>query len=105
MYSRCSRYFKVPPTDRESDSTLEELLSGNTLAHQSSLPRWMLFVPVIFTSSFLILPVPQGAHWLIRMQVHTQASLSASTTVLSFVGTARAAAPCPLLLTAYMGTV
>ena len=29
------------------------------------------------------------------MQVHTQASLSASTTVLSFVGTARTVAPCP----------
>ena len=37
--------------------------------------------------------VPQGA----RMQVHTQAVLSASTTVLSFVGTARPVAPCPLL--------
>ena len=31
------------------------------------------------------------------MQVHTQASLSASTTVRSFVGTARTVAPCPLL--------
>ena len=29
-------------------------------------------------------------------QVHTQASLSAATTALSFVGTARTVAPCPL---------
>ena len=46
----------------------------------------------------MVTPVPQGAHWLIRMQVHTQAFLSASTTVLSFVGTARTVAPCPLLI-------
>ena len=44
MYSRCSRYFKASPADRESDSALAELLSGNTLADQSSLLRWMLLV-------------------------------------------------------------
>ena len=44
MYSRCSRYFKGSPADRESDTALAELLSGNTLADQSSLLRWMLFV-------------------------------------------------------------
>ena len=48
MYSRGSRYFKIPPADRKSDSALAELLSGNTLVHQSSLPRWMLFVLVIY---------------------------------------------------------
>ena len=53
MYSRCSRYFKIPPADRESDSALAELLSGNTLVHQSSLPRWMLFVLVHYIASFL----------------------------------------------------
>ena len=52
MYSRGSRYFKIPPADGESDSALAELLSGNTLADQSSLLRWMLFVLVRFITSF-----------------------------------------------------
>ena len=53
MYSRWSRYFKSSPADRESDSALAELLSGNTLADQSSLLRWMLFVlDLYFVFSF-----------------------------------------------------
>ena len=52
MYSRCSRYFKGSPADRESDSALAELLSGNTLADQSSLLRWMLFVLDHYLSFF-----------------------------------------------------
>ena len=54
MYSRCSRYFKGSPADRESDSALAELLSGNTLADQSSLPRWMLFVLDLYFFSLLV---------------------------------------------------
>ena len=41
--------FLDPPTDQESDSALAELLSGNTLADESSLLRWMLFALVIYT--------------------------------------------------------
>ena len=36
--------FLDSPADRESDSALAELRLGNTLADQSSLLRWMLFV-------------------------------------------------------------
>ena len=43
--------FQVPPDDRESDSALAESLSGNTLADQSSLPRWMLLVLVRYITS------------------------------------------------------
>ena len=41
--------FLDSPADRESDSALTELLSGNTLADQSSLLKWMLFALVIYT--------------------------------------------------------
>ena len=54
MYSRCSRYYKGSPADRESDSALAELLSGNTLADQSSLLRWMLFVLDCYTPIALV---------------------------------------------------
>ena len=65
MYSRGSRYFKIPPADGESDSALAELLSGDTLVHQSSLPD----LGGCCLYSFFLSPVPQGAHWLIRKQV------------------------------------
>ena len=54
MYSRGSRYFKIPPADWESDSALAELLSGNTLVDQSSLLRRMLFVLVCYITSLQV---------------------------------------------------
>ena len=41
--------FLDSPADRESDSAMRELLSGNTLVDQSSLLKWMLFALVIYT--------------------------------------------------------
>ena len=50
MYSRFL-VFLDSPADRESDSVLAKLLSGDTLADQSSLPRWLLFVLVRYIMS------------------------------------------------------
>ena len=74
----------------------------HTLADQSSLLRWMLFVLVRYISfqcsSFgvsldLVSPVPQGAHWLIRRQVHKTDQVLLPNCIHSFVECGRMQVP------------